>query len=269
MNKVTDSAACNEAHRSEEAEMASRQWTVVVVSDDDTAVRQFRLSREALRILIALGLFLVAGLTSLATAFVVGAGAGRADARLIAKNEILERELEGMTVKLDTLESSLAQLTSKDEYYRLLAGLEPLDDEIHLAGIGGPDGDRSGIERSVPDRFPFRPACLQCLDAAEHADPPCECARVQLAGGGGHAELQARATGRHTVDFPDARLHLEQLLHVPHASHPAPAAAAHRPRHRCPHGHAGHRVRQWARPRQRGIAETTVCSSRSITVTAW
>ncbi|MBR9988298.1 MAG: hypothetical protein KFH98_01020, partial [Gemmatimonadetes bacterium] len=121
--------------------MASRQWTVMVVSDEDTGIRQFRLSREALRILIALGLFLIAGLTSLATAFLVGAGAGRADARLVAKNEILERELEDMTVRLDTLESSLAHLTSKDEYYRLLAGLEPLDDDVHLAGIGGPDGD--------------------------------------------------------------------------------------------------------------------------------
>ena len=121
--------------------MATRQWTVVVVSDDDTAVRQFRMSREAMRILIALGLFLIAGLASLATAFLVGAGAGRADARLVAKNQILERELADMTVRLDTLESSLAHLTSKDEYYRLLAGLEPLDSDVLLAGIGGPDGD--------------------------------------------------------------------------------------------------------------------------------
>lgn len=121
--------------------MASRQWTVVIVSDDDTKVRQFRLSREAFRVLIALGLFLIAGLTSLATAFLVGAGAGVADARLVAKNQILERELEGMTVLLDTLESSIEHLTSKDEYYRLLAGLEPLDSDVLMAGIGGPDGD--------------------------------------------------------------------------------------------------------------------------------
>src|SRR5690606_4299567 len=106
--------------------MATRQWTVVIVSDDDTAVRQFRLSREAFRVLIALLLFLVAGLSSLAAAFLVGAGAGRADARLVAKNQAMERELEDMTARLDTLESSLAYLSSKDEYYRLLAGLEPL-----------------------------------------------------------------------------------------------------------------------------------------------
>jgi murein DD-endopeptidase MepM/ murein hydrolase activator NlpD len=133
--------------------MASRQWTVVIVSDDDTAVRQFRLSREAFRVLIALVLFLIAGLSSLATAFLVGAGAGQADARLVAKNQVLERELEEMNVRLDTLENSLVHLSSKDEYYRLLAGLEPLDSDVLMAGIGGPDGDSleaSALYRADP-----------------------------------------------------------------------------------------------------------------------
>ena len=40
--------------------MAARQWTLVVVSDDDAPVRQFRVSREAMRALIALVLFLIA-----------------------------------------------------------------------------------------------------------------------------------------------------------------------------------------------------------------
>src|SRR5690606_8584280 len=31
-----------------------------------------------------------------------------------------------------------------DEYYRLLAGLEPLDSDVLMAGIGGPDGDSLG-----------------------------------------------------------------------------------------------------------------------------
>jgi murein DD-endopeptidase MepM/ murein hydrolase activator NlpD len=113
----------------------------MIVSDDDTPVRQFRMSREAMRVMIALALFLIAGLSSLATAFLVGAGAGRADARLVAKNEVLERELEEMSTRVDTLQESLETLTSKDEYYRLLAGLEPLDPEVMMAGVGGPDSD--------------------------------------------------------------------------------------------------------------------------------
>ncbi|HSJ07473.1 MAG TPA: M23 family metallopeptidase [Longimicrobiales bacterium] len=121
--------------------MARREWTVVVAADDDADVRQFRLSREVVRISIALVFFLIAGLSTLAGAFLVGMGAGSADARLLTKNELLERELEELTTRLDTLQISLEDLSRKDEYYRLLAGLEPVDAEVLQAGIGGPDSD--------------------------------------------------------------------------------------------------------------------------------
>jgi len=120
--------------------MARRQWTIVIVSDDNQPVRQVRLSREAARVLIALCLFLLAGVTSLATAFFVG-NESEADSKLVARNQLLESELETITLKLDTLQVSLGKLSEKDEYYRLLAGLDPLDPEMMLAGIGGPDAD--------------------------------------------------------------------------------------------------------------------------------
>jgi hypothetical protein len=126
---------------SEAAVVVSRQWTVVIVPDGDAAVRQFRLSRERMRVLIALALFLVAGLSSLATAFAIGIGGGHAESRVVVKNRLLERELEYMATRLDTLEGSVDHLTGKDAHYRLLAGLEPLDPDVLLAGIGGPDGD--------------------------------------------------------------------------------------------------------------------------------
>jgi hypothetical protein len=94
-----------------------------------------------MRICIALALFLVAGLSSLATAFLVGAGAGRADAKLVARSELLERELDDMTTLIDTLQVSLESLSEKDEFYRLLAGLDPMDPDVLMAGIGGPDAD--------------------------------------------------------------------------------------------------------------------------------
>jgi murein DD-endopeptidase MepM/ murein hydrolase activator NlpD len=121
--------------------MARREWTVVIVSDDETGVRQFRLSREAVRVCIALVLFAIAGIGSLATATFLGAGAGTADARLTQRNQLLERELEDLGTRVDTLQQSLEDLSRKDEYYRLLAGLEPLDGDVLLAGIGGPDAD--------------------------------------------------------------------------------------------------------------------------------
>jgi murein DD-endopeptidase MepM/ murein hydrolase activator NlpD len=121
--------------------MARREWTVVIVSDDDAAVRQFRLSREAIRVCIALALFLFAGLTSLATALLVGLGAGRADERLAVRNQLLTQELALLGTRVDTLQYSLQSLSKQDEFYRLLAGLDPLDADVLQAGIGGPDGD--------------------------------------------------------------------------------------------------------------------------------
>lgn len=121
--------------------MARREWTVVIVSDDESAVRQFRLTREAIRAGIGLALVLVAAISSLGTAFIVGTGSGLADERLATRNVLLEGELEGMTSRLDTLQNSVELLAQKDEYYRLLAGLDPLDSDVLLAGIGGPAAD--------------------------------------------------------------------------------------------------------------------------------
>jgi murein DD-endopeptidase MepM/ murein hydrolase activator NlpD len=121
--------------------VVSRQWTVVIVPDDDAAVRQFRLSRQGVRVTIALALFAVAGLSSLATALAMQAGGDTGDSRVVVKNQLLEREFEYMATRMDTLAGSLDALTRKDEHYRLLAGLEPLDPDVLAAGIGGPDGD--------------------------------------------------------------------------------------------------------------------------------
>lgn len=113
----------------------------MIVSDDERPVRQFRLTREAARIAIALALFLVAGLSTFAATLLVGAGVNRADERLVAKNQLLEQELTELTSRVDTLQSSLEDLSRKDEFYRLLAGLDPMDSDVRLAGIGGPDSD--------------------------------------------------------------------------------------------------------------------------------
>lgn len=121
--------------------MARRHWTLVIVSDDETSVRQLKLSREVVRIAIAAVLFVFAGLGSVALAYVFGPASPRADARLVARNAALQAELEEILTRVDTLQMSLEDLSKKDEYYRLLAGLEPLDGAVLQAGIGGPDAD--------------------------------------------------------------------------------------------------------------------------------
>ncbi|CAN5896697.1 M23 family metallopeptidase [soil metagenome] len=121
--------------------MASRHWTIQLLPDDHAAVRQFRLSRTMVRRSMALAVITFAALVFVVAAALAGGLSGRADARLIAKNQVLERELEQLTARLDTLDGSLTKLSRKDEHYRLLAGLDALGDDVLLAGIGGPDAD--------------------------------------------------------------------------------------------------------------------------------
>jgi murein DD-endopeptidase MepM/ murein hydrolase activator NlpD len=113
----------------------------MIVPDDDMAVRQFRMSRVAMRFVLGSALLLLAGLASATTALLVAGNSSRADAAVLAKNEALVQELEEMGGRVDALHATLDNLTGQDAFYRLLAGLEPLDPEVLQAGIGGPDGN--------------------------------------------------------------------------------------------------------------------------------
>lgn len=118
--------------------MARRWWTLLVVSDDPTEVRQFRISREFVRVTVAGVLVLFSVLTSLAAGFFVKEGQRLQVQRLERENALLEAEMDEIQAQLATLQHVLSDLSSRDEHYRLLAGLEPIDEEVRQAGIGGP-----------------------------------------------------------------------------------------------------------------------------------
>jgi murein DD-endopeptidase MepM/ murein hydrolase activator NlpD len=138
--------------------MPERQWTVVVVSSDETGVRQFRVSRERARLAVALIILIFAA----ALSGVVGATGGPAaepNQRLVRTNTLLQSELDQLTLQIDSLRSALDGLAVKDEHYRLLAGLDPMDAGVRMVGIGGPglptaegsalfDADRDAARRT-------------------------------------------------------------------------------------------------------------------------
>ena len=118
--------------------MAHRRWTLLIIPDGQEAVRQMRVSAFIARAafagiasLIVLVLFFATGF------FVKESSSFRAD-RLAAENERLVGQLERLSGRLETLQTTMSDLTRRDEEYRLIAGLEPLSDEVHAAGIGGP-----------------------------------------------------------------------------------------------------------------------------------
>ncbi len=108
------------------------------MDDHANRVRQFSLSREMTRLGVAASLFILSALVSLTIGFFVKEGQRLRADRLAAQNELLAGEVELMRGRLALLETSLNDLSGKDEHYRLLAGLEPIDGEVQQAGIGGP-----------------------------------------------------------------------------------------------------------------------------------
>jgi murein DD-endopeptidase MepM/ murein hydrolase activator NlpD len=60
--------------------------------------------------------------------------------RLERRNAILAEELDRAHGIIDQIGDTIAALARRDELVRLLAGLEPTDPAVQLAGIGGPAG---------------------------------------------------------------------------------------------------------------------------------
>ena len=113
--------------------MARRQnWTLVVQRDDDPS-HDFRISREVIRLMIAIMLLLVAAVSSAVTGFTL------VDSPEAETNRLLRTELTTLHQRLDTLRSSLDSLSRQDDAFRLIAGLEPMDVDVRQVGIGAPE----------------------------------------------------------------------------------------------------------------------------------
>lgn len=126
--------------------MARREWTLLVVSDDQTRVKQLRITRELVRTVIAGAFLLVSVLMSAAGSYLLGGGETAQVDRLQTRNKLLQGEVVQIRDQVKTLEATLGELSRKDQHYRLLAGLEPLDEDVHQAGVGGPGGEALDLE---------------------------------------------------------------------------------------------------------------------------
>ena len=118
--------------------MAHRRWTLLIIPDGQESMRQLRVSQ-----LLARGVFtglaaLVVLLLFFATGFFVKESQQMRADRLAEENERLVAQLDRLGGRLETLQETMTDLTQRDEEFRLIAGLQPLDAEVQQAGIGGP-----------------------------------------------------------------------------------------------------------------------------------
>lgn len=118
--------------------MAERQWTVVWVPHGAGESRSVRVSVRGFRILVAVLAVVAIATVGLAYSTVSRAiDLSRLD-RLDRRNELLAQELHQAQQLITSLTDTVAVLARRDQQIRLLAGLNPTDPDVQLAGIGGP-----------------------------------------------------------------------------------------------------------------------------------
>jgi len=120
--------------------MAARKWTIVVVPHGAGGSRSVSVSVAKLRVLVAA--LAVVGTASVAFAYATinrAVDLSRLD-RLESRNEILTEELAQAQYTLEGIGDTISAIAQRDELVRLLAGLQPTDPAVQLAGVGGPSG---------------------------------------------------------------------------------------------------------------------------------
>jgi len=135
--------------------MPKRRWTIIVVPQASTTSRVIEVSNTALK--------LAGSLTVVAVMFALLLGYGTvfrsvnlARTKAVARESArLGEELSVIRGRLSALADTVAALDKRDAKLRILANLEPIDPQVHAAGIGGPraaaiDDDRSSalVERA-------------------------------------------------------------------------------------------------------------------------
>ncbi|HEU0015360.1 MAG TPA: M23 family metallopeptidase [Longimicrobium sp.] len=118
--------------------MPQSRWTLMLVPHDNERVRSFQVSGRSIRTAlwsVALGVVLLGTFT---IAFFAKQSQHLQAQALRRENELLADEVEDMRRQMAALDRSIAQLSKKDEEYRVIAGLPEIDPDVRRAGIGGP-----------------------------------------------------------------------------------------------------------------------------------
>ena len=118
--------------------MKKSRWTIIVVPEGSSASRAFEVSKTAVALVGTLAI--AAGLVALLLGYgTVARSLDRARAKAIAfENARLAQELGQIQVRVNALSDSVNSLEKRDTQFRLLANLDPIDPQVHAAGIGGP-----------------------------------------------------------------------------------------------------------------------------------
>ena len=118
--------------------MPNRRWTFVCMADHDNRARQYSISSGALHYLASLGAGFVVTVTALSMLVALNGSARYDVLKLQRQKSLLSDEIGEIQGRVVQMEESIDVLIEKDEKFRLLAGLDVIDEEIFQVGVGGP-----------------------------------------------------------------------------------------------------------------------------------
>lgn len=185
--------------------MADQRWTVVLVPHGAGGSRAVQVSRRALRWVG--GALVTLSVTALAVGYVAlskTVDVTRLE-RLERRNEVLRQELDEARTLIATLNDTVAAIAERDRQIRLLAGLEPVDPDVQLAGIGGPSGSWTEREQLLSEG----PTGRRALEARTELDELLRRARL--------------LAGSYTEAVESLSVHVDRLQRTPSISPIAPA----------------------------------------------
>ncbi len=118
--------------------MSKHRWTIIVVPQGSSASKIIEVSYTALKLVgsVAVAATVLALLLGYAT-IRRSVNLARSD-RLEQENVRLANELNLLHGRLSGLTDTVSALEIRDTELRLLANLDPIDPQVHAAGIGGP-----------------------------------------------------------------------------------------------------------------------------------
>lgn len=118
--------------------MPKKRWTFVCMSDHENRSRQYSMSADTLHYLASLGAGFVVTVTALSMMVAVNGSARYDFLKIQREKSLLSDEIGEIQGRVSQMEGSVDILIEKNETYRLLAGLDAIDEEIFEVGIGGP-----------------------------------------------------------------------------------------------------------------------------------
>jgi murein DD-endopeptidase MepM/ murein hydrolase activator NlpD len=141
-----------------------RRWTILLVPPGARASRSVEVPARAFGWAVGLGALAATGLLVLAVMTATKSIDLTHLDRLERANALLGQELAIAQASTNQLRDTLNAITGRDRQIRLLAGLEPINADVQLAGIGGPVGEWSEREQLLAEGSTGREALDLRLD---------------------------------------------------------------------------------------------------------